>query len=41
MARHPISMPDGQMRGLNPYYDALYGESAGYRAYMAALEARP
>jgi len=40
VAGHPISMPNSQMRGLKPYYDALYGGSAGYRAYMAALEAR-
>jgi len=41
VAGHPISMPDGQMRALKPYYDALYGESAGYRAYMATLDPPP
>jgi len=41
VAGHPISMPNGQMRGLKPYYDAMYGDAAGYRAYIAALEVRP
>jgi len=39
VAGHPVSLSNGRLRGLKPYYDALYGESAGYRAYMAALEA--
>ncbi len=32
--------PDGVLLGLRPYFDAMYGESAEYRAYMAELEAK-
>jgi TolB-like protein len=32
-------LSDGVLLGLQPYYDALYGEAAGYRAYMARLRA--
>jgi len=41
LAGHPVSLTNNQLRGLKPYYDALYGESAGYRAYMGALEVPP
>lgn len=30
---------DGQLLGLQPYYDALFGEAAAYSAYMARLRA--
>jgi TolB-like protein len=30
-------LPDGMLIGLQPYFDALYGEAAGYRAYMTRL----
>jgi TolB-like protein len=32
-------LSDGVLLGLQPYFDALYGEAAGYRAYMARLRA--
>lgn len=32
-------LSEGELLGLQPYYDALYGEAAGYRAYMKQLRA--
>jgi TolB-like protein len=32
-------LPEGKMLGLQPYYDALYGEAQRYRDYMARLRA--
>jgi len=36
---HTAFLSEGQMLGLQPYYDALFGEAAAYRAYMARLRA--
>jgi len=33
-------LPDGVLLGLRPYFDAQFGESAEYRAYMAEIEAK-
>ncbi|NGP54123.1 hypothetical protein [Thioalkalivibrio sp. XN8] len=35
----PFWLPDGLLLGLEPYYDALYGDAAAYRDYMARLRA--
>ncbi len=37
-AGEPSFLPNGQLLALKPYYDAQYGKSAAYRAYMAGLE---
>jgi len=37
-AGEPKVLPNGQLLAFKPYYDAQYGKSAGYRAYMAGLE---
>lgn len=37
--QHTAFLSEGQMLGLQPYYDALFGEAAGYRDYMARLRA--
>jgi len=37
--KHTAFLSEGQLLGLQPYYDALFGEAAGYRDYMARLHA--
>lgn len=37
IAGRAASLPNGQLRAFKPYNDALYGESTGYRAYMAKI----
>lgn len=34
----PMVFPHGRLLALKPYFDALYGESADYREFMAGLE---
>ncbi|MEO5595981.1 MAG: hypothetical protein ABIQ97_02415, partial [Lysobacteraceae bacterium] len=38
VAGDPAYVPNGQFLALKPYYDAKFGKSAAYLAYMAALE---
>jgi TolB-like protein len=35
----PMALPHGRLLALKPYFDAMYGASAGYREFMASLEA--
>ncbi|MFU8895278.1 MAG: tetratricopeptide repeat protein [Gammaproteobacteria bacterium] len=35
----PMVFPRGRLLALKPYFDAMYGASAGYREFMAELEA--
>jgi TolB-like protein len=35
----PMTFPRGRLLALRPYFDAMYGESAEYRDFMAKLEA--
>jgi TolB-like protein len=34
----PMALPHGRLLALKPYFDAMYGESAAYREFMAGLE---
>jgi TolB-like protein/Flp pilus assembly protein TadD len=36
----PMAFPRGRLLALKPYFDAMYGESAEYREFMAELEGR-
>ncbi len=37
----PDALTDRELLALQPYYDALYGQSPTYRAYMSRIARKP